>query len=394
VSHRTFTGAIALALLSCVRTHPPSDMGDAKSNPAPTAPPMVRAASPTTPEATALRIEDEPRHLEVKPLDATKQREASAVRSSDGKYALETELGSFVVWAGSTRRVVSKGSGWFARWVSDTEVAFLDAAGQLTKVDVTDPSRTTRGGQVCANELRCDLDERPPRLEWASGDLERAVVRGRYDEPFVVRKGEVARLATALDDKLGLKIVALCVSKGGHMCVLMGHDPEQPRKPGVKVEANIVRLRCAESAWTGWRHVRDFSVDGPLDMIDLDAQVKFFSEREVLISLPSRNEPSNRIKYSHCIVALETAAARCTPNAHPAWYPLGDGRWVVEHTLISAAPPHLIDVVHGRSWAIGDDSQAVWWKPQPHARVPGTIVLKRLDMADVRAGTLILPLDP
>jgi len=75
----------------------------------------------------------------------------------------------------------------------------------------------------------------------------------------------------------------------------------------------------------------------------------------------------------------------------PEWFPLGDGRWVVELTAIGVAPAHLIDVAHARSWPIGDDKDAVWWEPHHDSRAPGTLVLQREDKANVRAGALVLP---
>jgi len=73
---------------------------------------------------------------------------------------------------------------------------------------------------------------------------------------------------------------------------------------------------------------------------------------------------------------------------------LGAGRWLVEATAVSIAPGRLIDIVRARSWAIGNNNRAVWWEPHHDSLAPGTLVLQRENMADVRAGKLVLPAEP
>ena len=394
----------AFAFLSCAQKTLTSDVGRAR----PIAP-VAGATVSAVPEETVLRFEDAPRSLEIKPISEAKQLEADAASTSDGKYVLEIpegtfpkiERGTFIVREGSSRRLVFKGAGFDARWVSDTEVAFLGADGQLTKLDVTDPEKTTRGTRVCGKVLECESYE-SPRLDWVSRDLEHAIIRGipterqlsTESEPFVVRKGEVALIATALRDERGFKIQALGVNKQGTLCVFMGPEPEQARSPIANVEANKGKLLCAESPWITWRYVRDFSVNGPLEVLDKDVQVRFFSNREVVVSLPPSKEPTQNEKYRHCLVSLDTATAQCAPNARPEWFPLGDGRWLVEATAVSVAPARLSDVVRARSWAIGDDNNAFWWEPHHDSRAPGTLVFQREDKAEVRAGRVVLPTEP
>jgi len=164
--------------------------------------------------------------------------------------------------------------------------------------------------------------------------------------------------------------------------------------PISNIDAKKRRLLCADSPWTTWRNLRDFSVDWPFDRFDEGVGVMFFSEREVVVSLPASKEPTQNETYHHCIVSPDTAMARCTPTARPEWFPLGDGRWLVEATVVSSAPGHLVDIVQARSWAIGNNTSAVWWEPHRNSRDPGALVLQREYVADVRAGTVFLPADP
>jgi hypothetical protein len=147
-------------------------------------------------------------------------------------------------------------------------------------------------------------------------------------------------------------------------------------------------LRCAEPPWTTWRRVREFHVDYAIENVDHDAHVRFFSEREVLVSLPP-NEGSRTHKYNHCIVALASSAARCA-SERAEWWPLGDGRWSVEDTVLSTKATQLIDVTRGKSWTIDKDNEAVWWHPMMDACSPGKIMFRREDKANVRAGILTL----
>jgi hypothetical protein len=135
--------------------------------------------------------------------------------------------------------------------------------------------------------------------------------------------------------------------------------------------------------------VHDFHVDVAIDNVDQDAHVRFFSEHEVLLSLPPNDGMRGR-KFNHCVVALASSAARCTGD-RAEWWPLGDGRWSVEITLVTRKPTQLIDVKRGKAWTIGEDTRAVWWEPRTDPCSPGKIVLQRADKADVRAGTLAFP---
>ena len=167
MSHRAYLGVVALSVCSCARALPTRPIADAKPSAVATASSSHSSPQPPTtlqepPQETALFLEDDARHLEVTPLDAGKQREALAVHSSDDKYALEGEQGSFGVRATSSGRVIVNRQGWFARWVSETEVAFLDSAGRLTKVDVAAPSKPVSGGRICGNVLPCDPNRPPP----------------------------------------------------------------------------------------------------------------------------------------------------------------------------------------------------------------------------------------
>jgi len=395
---RALLGTIALACLSCAQRPQTSGVG--------LAPPVVAVSGVTASaisDQTLLTLEDAPRILEVKPMSEAKQLDAEATCSSDGKYVLEIPEGTFpkiargtyIVRAGASRRLVLKGTGFYARWVSETEVAFIDATGQLMKLDVTLPHHATRGTQVCGSVLECESSD-PPRLEWVSRQLKDAVLRGATGEmePFVVRKGEVVGLAAELRREIGFKILALRVNKIGTLCGYMVRLPGQERRPISNIDAKKGRLLCADSPWTTWRNLRDFSVDWPVDRVDEGVRVMFFSEREVVVSLPASKAPTQNETYRHCIVSLDTAMARCTPTARPEWFPLGDGRWLVEATVVSSAPGHLIDIVHARSWAIGNNNSAVWWEPHRNSRDPGALVLQREDMADVRAGIVVLPADP
>jgi hypothetical protein len=396
-NNRAFLGVVVLSFLSCTQKPLTSDVGGAR--------PIGEAGAAgaaANPEETVLSFEDAPRSLVVKPMSEAKQLEADAASTSDGKYVLEIpegtfpqiERGTFIVRDGASRHLVFKCSGFYARWVSDTEVAFIDVSGQLTKQDVTDLQRITRGTRVCGSILECDSDE-PPELDWVSRDLESAIIRGTTDklEPFVVRKGEIAKLTIAPHAR-GFKTLALRVNKSGTLCTLIGRYPERGQKTTANIEANTGRLLCAEPPWTVWRHVRDFSLNGPFDGFDEEARLRFFSEREVVVSLPPSKAPTQNERYRHCIVSLDTATARCTPNSRPEWFPLGDGRWLVEATAVSVAPARLLDGVRSRSWLIGDDKNAVWWEPHHDSRAPGTLVFQREDKANVRAGSLVLPSDP
>jgi hypothetical protein len=273
--------------------------------------------------------------------------------------------------------VVVKSPGWYARWISATEVAFLDRDGTLEKLDVSEPSKRKTGRRACGNILPCSSLEPQPYLEWTSPDLDQAIVRGSAGEAVAVGSGEPALITT---NESGFKAVALGVNAKGTTCKFMA-----PSAPGTG------HLQCAEPPWTTWRRVRDFHVDVAIDNVDGDAHIRFFSEREVLLSLPP-NEGLRSHKYNHCIVALASSAARCA-SERAEWWPLGDGRWSIELAVISTKPTQLIDVTRGKSWATGKDTQAVWWQPKKDACKPGEIVLQREDKADVRAGRLTLP-DP
>lgn len=379
---------ILFVVASCVRTPPSSDVGDVKSS--------VTAGTPSPPVSSTgkpppvLSLEEDSQSLSVKPLDEAGARAARAVYSGDGKYTLElagTYDERYLVRAATSGRVVIKGSGWYARWVSDSEVAFLDDARRLAKRDASDPSKTTEGSRACGGWLSCQPDSAPPRLLWVSRDLELAVVRGTGDEPFLVRKGEITSLELAASEEPSGKMMALGIGTRGTLCTLA-----RPGHEDAGAQPSTGRLRCAPPAWTAWRRVRDFAVEGPLERPNRDAHAEFMSESEVLLSLRPAN-PDPR-KFVHCVVALETTAARCTSAARPAWHSVRDGRWVVEEPDIGISLPRLIDLERRRSWALGDDRRAVYSHPVPDARKVGRIVLERLDKAEFRAGTVDLPAAP
>jgi len=157
-NNRALLGAIVFSFLSCTQEPQTSNVGGSPPIPAGSG-----AAVSANPEAAVLTLEDAPRSLEVKPISEALQLEGDAVCTSNGKYALEVAegtfpkiaRGTFVIRAGSSRRLIFRGSGWYARWVSEAEVAFLDASGQLTKLDVTDPPKET---------FRCHPRRHPPKM--------------------------------------------------------------------------------------------------------------------------------------------------------------------------------------------------------------------------------------
>ena len=239
---------------------------------------------------------------------------------------------------------------------------------------MTDPSKSKKGAGTCGTVSRCF--DQPRYLEWTSADLDHAIVRGGpLGEGVAVRGGELALLTT---NESGFKAVALGVNAKGTTCVFMA--------PGA---AGMGYLQCADLPWTTWRRVREFHVDYAISHVDDDVRVRFFSEREALVSLPP-NEGSSMHRYNHCIVALASSAARCVSD-RAEWWPLGDGRWSLEHTVLTKKAAQLIDVTGGKSWTIDKDTRAVWWRPKMDACLPNKVVLRRVDMADVNAGTLTLP---
>jgi hypothetical protein len=342
-----------------------------------------------------LAIAESPRRLEVRPIDYPTYRLLRATRSSDGRHTLEAGLEGFVVRAAPSGRVVTEGPGAHARWISASEIAFLDptsAARRVTKLDVTAPAKSTPGGPACSGGISCERDE-PPVLVWASSDLAHALVAHRLShEIFDVEPTGSVRIADP-EAEPGTEALATGFGDEGACCMLFG-----PRtRADATSAASTTQLHCAAPPWRTWRRVRDFEVTGPLDRFGSgSAHLHFFSDREVLVSLPSSKDviEGHAMTYEHCLVTLDSARARCTSAPRPEWAPLGDGRWVIQAARVRLGVPRLIDVSRGRSWAIGTDTGAVWWGPARNAHDPAAIVLERLDKADVQAGTLALPVLP
>ncbi|MBK6695801.1 MAG: hypothetical protein IPG50_26870 [Myxococcales bacterium] len=362
---------------------------------------------------TSFALLPAPAPLSVVPLDPAARTAAGVVRSSDDALALEAEYDAFRVVALPSRRLVVRGEGQQARWISAKEVAFFDKT-RIAKRDVThvagDRADVVRGGDACSKALRCSVD-RTPYLKWASADLAHALVQDPLSTSLydVRPDGAVPLFGGPWPD--GSEVGANAVSPDGDACVLVGR-----LAPGlVKLEPDggagdarptVASIHCAAPAWGAARHVRDLIAPGTLGYgvgVFGGPKLQFFGAGELLVSIPARAHTSAELAAGgpeplrHCLVNMASGAARCTDASRPEWSALGDGRWALEHAVVGVTPAGLIDLTTKTRFALGTDSRAMWWWPRSDGRVAAdagratSVVLDRRDKSNVRAGVLTLP---
>jgi hypothetical protein len=289
------------------------------------------------------------------------------VRSSDARYALEStdDFEKFVIREASSGKIVVCGKGKWPRWISPTEVAFLDNA-RIAKVDVAAPLTRVPGLTICEPEgSSCRAES--AIFRWSDASLSQALVEQinlgmnlfqvstQGTKPYVFD-------ATNLGDRTR---VAQAVSPAGAVCALFGERKvregiglgmigvpptrsqsermraDREEEAADRVKPGAAALWCASKSGGDLQHIRELNHKGIFQGYSYD-DLQFFSETQVLASLPSGDK---------CIITVATAETQCTPS-RAYWEAVGDGRWILEGAKSAGGRTSLVDVLSRRRFKL------------------------------------------